>query len=134
MGRHAKTQAMLDVAIEVLTAHNPMTVRQVYYQLVSRQVIENSRSQYQAVSNLLVEARRDGSIPWQWIEDRLRRPRPVQMWDGLSEFAETVRRAYRRGVFVPRIPGHRNLLRSHPGEFTSSSRSMRWRMPSRPWR
>jgi len=100
MGRHAKTQAMLDVAIEVLTAHNPMTVRQVYYQLVSRQVIENSRSQYQAVSNLLVEARRDGSIPWQWIEDRLRRPRPVQMWDGLSEFAETVRRAYRRDVWT----------------------------------
>ena len=38
MARHAKTQALLEAAIEVLSAHNPMTVRQVYYQLVSRQV------------------------------------------------------------------------------------------------
>jgi hypothetical protein len=100
MGRQAKTRAMLDVAIEVLTAHHPMTVRQVYYQLVSRQVIENNRGQYQAVSNLLVGARRDGTIPWQWIEDRLRQPRHVQMWDGLGDFAQTVRQAYRRDVWT----------------------------------
>ena len=45
MGKHAKTLAMLQVAKEVLEATHPMTVRQVYYQLVSRQVIENNRSQ-----------------------------------------------------------------------------------------
>src|SRR5258708_10054211 len=39
-----------------------MTVRQVYYQLVSRQV-ENTRSRYQAVSDVLVAARREGSSP-----------------------------------------------------------------------
>lgn len=99
MGKHAKTRALLDVAYEVLTAHHPMTVRQVYYQLVSRQVIENSRSQYQAVSKLLVDARRDSTIPWEWVEDRLRRPREVQMWDNLGDFAETARRAYRRDVW-----------------------------------
>ena len=57
MGRHAKTETMLQVAVDVLQQTHPMTVRQVYYQLVSRQVIQNNRSQYQAVSNLLVEAR-----------------------------------------------------------------------------
>ena len=36
MARQAKTQQRLDVAIEVLTEMHPMTVRQVYYQLVSR--------------------------------------------------------------------------------------------------
>jgi hypothetical protein len=76
-----------------------MTVRQVYYQLVSRQVIENNRGQYQAVSNALVDARKDGLIAWEWIEDRLRRPREVRMWDGLPDFSETVRRAYRRNVW-----------------------------------
>jgi hypothetical protein len=99
MGMHAKTKALLEVALEVLQANNPMTVRQVYYQLVSRQVIENNRSQYQAVSNALVDARKDGTIPWDWIEDRLRRPRHVQMWDGLSDFADTAGRAYRRDVW-----------------------------------
>ena len=100
MGRHAKTEAMLAAAIEVLSANRPMTVRQVYYQLVSRQVIENNRGQYQAVSNLLVDARQEGIIPWDWIEDRLRRPRAVSMWDDLADFARTVRHAYRRDVWA----------------------------------
>ena len=105
MTKHAKTLAMLDVAQEVLRETHPMTVRQVYYQLVSRQVIKNNRSQYSAVSNLLRDARKDGVIPWEWIEDRTRRPRPVQMWDDLADFIETVRRAYRRDVW-PAQPGY----------------------------
>jgi len=76
-----------------------MTVRQVYYQLVSRLVIKNNRGAYQAVSNALVDARREGVIPWEWIEDRLRRPRSVDMWAGLPDFADTCRRAYRRDVW-----------------------------------
>jgi hypothetical protein len=72
MGRHAKTQRMIDEAHDILAAFHPMTVRQVYYQLVSRQVVENNRGQYQAVSDALVAARREGTIPWEWIEDRLR--------------------------------------------------------------
>lgn len=99
MGKHAKSLRVLEIAREVLAANHPMTVRQVYYQLVSRQVIENSRSAYQAVSNLLVDARKDGTIPWKWIEDRLRRPRAVSMWDDLPDFAETAKRAYRRDVW-----------------------------------
>ena len=99
MGAHAKTRRMLDIAIEVLTAHHPMTVRQVYYQLVSRHVVKNTRGQYQAVSNLLVGARKSGAIPWAWIEDRTRRPRPVPMWPDLAAFAETARRSYRRDVW-----------------------------------
>jgi DNA topoisomerase VI subunit A len=63
MSKHAKTVAILEAAVEVLTANKPMTVRQVYYQLVSRQVIENNRGQYQAVSNALVDARKSREIP-----------------------------------------------------------------------
>jgi hypothetical protein len=100
MGRHAKTQHMLEVAIEVLRENNPMTVRQVYYQLVSRQVIENNRSQYQAVSDLLVEARQLREVPWEWIEDRLRRPRTVSMWTDLADFSETAVGAYRNDVWA----------------------------------
>lgn len=100
MARQAKTQRIIDQAHEILSDVHPMTVRQVYYQLVSRQVIENTRSRYQAVSDALVDARLEGVIPWEWIEDRLRVPRAVQMWDNLSEFAEVVRQAYRRDVWA----------------------------------
>jgi hypothetical protein len=105
MTRHAKTTRLIEVAADILAADHSMTVRQLYYQLVSRQVIENNRGRYQAVSNALVSARQEGIIPWNWIEDRLRRPRQVSMWDGLSDFAETCKRAYRRNVWAtqPRI-------------------------------
>jgi len=100
MARQIKTQNIIDQAYEILAAYHPMTVRQVYYQLVSRQVVENTRSRYQAVSDALVDARLEGTIPWTWIEDRLRRPRRVSMWDDLAAFAETARRAYRRDVWA----------------------------------
>ena len=99
MSKHAKTLELIETAREILAEGHPMTVRQVYYQLVSRQVVKNNRGQYQAVSNALVGARREGVIPWEWIEDRLRRPRHVSMWPGLPAFAETCRRAYRRDVW-----------------------------------
>lgn len=99
MSRHAKTSRIIEAALVALRQHNPMTVRQAYYQLVSGQVIENSKSQYNSVSKALVEARKEGIIPWEWIEDRIRRPRMVQAWDGLGDFIETVRRAYRRNVW-----------------------------------
>jgi len=72
---HAKTLKLIEVAKNILAEGYPMTVRQVFYQLISRQAIKNNRGQYQAVSNALVDARREGVIPWEWIEDRLRRPR-----------------------------------------------------------
>ncbi len=37
MAMQAKTVRLIEVAVEILTAQHPMTVRQVYYQLVSRQ-------------------------------------------------------------------------------------------------
>lgn len=100
MAKHAKTIELINTARAILAAYHPMTVRQVYYQLVSKQVIDNNRSQYQAVSNALVDARKEGVIPWTWIEDRLRRPRAVNMWDDLSDFAEMAVRAYRRDVWA----------------------------------
>src|SRR5215469_17812366 len=100
MGLHRKTTELIEAATEILAAHHPQTVRQVFYQLVSKQVIENTRGAYQSVSKALVASRRDGTIPWEQIEDRLRRPRHVSMWDGLSDFATTAAAAYRRNMWT----------------------------------
>jgi hypothetical protein len=95
-----RTRAIIQKANEVLSENHPMTVRQVFYQCVAHQVIENKHSAYQAVSNALVGARKNGIIPWEWIEDRLRKPRQVSMWSGLPDFADTVVAAYRRDVWA----------------------------------
>jgi hypothetical protein len=100
MGRHKQTAELIEAAIEVLFEHHPMTVRQVYYQLVSRQVLENNIGRYKATCAALVAARKDGDIPWEWIEDRLRRPRCVSMWNNLADFGDTACAAYRRDVWA----------------------------------
>jgi len=99
MALHQRTRELIEAAREILAEHRPMTVRQVFYQLVSRQATENTQSRYNAVSKMLVTARKENIIPWKWIEDRLRRPRQVSMWGGLPDFAETVGRLYRRDVW-----------------------------------
>jgi len=98
--RHAKTQRIIEAAYQVLDSEHPMTLRQVYYRLVSGQVLKNTRSQYQALSNALVAARKEELIPWTWIEDRLRRPRCVSMWENLAGFVEMAKEAYRRDVWA----------------------------------
>ncbi|MCX8069754.1 MAG: hypothetical protein N2738_04555 [Thermodesulfovibrionales bacterium] len=50
----------------------PLSLRQVYYQLVSALVIPNNRNSYIALSRLLKEARLKGLVSWDMIEDRTR--------------------------------------------------------------
>lgn len=52
-----------------------LTLRQLYYQLVSRDVIPNQKSEYQKLSSILVKARMGGVVDWEAIEDRLRKPK-----------------------------------------------------------
>ncbi|HSV31725.1 MAG TPA: hypothetical protein VLH40_06865 [Atribacteraceae bacterium] len=94
-----KTIKLIEAAAEVLREHNPMTLRQVYYQLVAKHVIDNNRAEYQRLSGALVKARQDELIPWDWIEDRGRLPRTVNMWCDLSDFMNTVRHAYRKDIW-----------------------------------
>lgn len=96
-------QATLDLIQEaksILQEHNPMTLRQVYYQLVARHTIDNNRAEYQRLSNALVRARKEGRIPWEWLEDRTRVPREVAMWQDLPDFLNTVRRSYRKDIWI----------------------------------
>lgn len=49
-----------------------MTLRQLYYRFVALDLIDNKQSQYQYLGTAIKEARLDGMIPWDWIEDRTR--------------------------------------------------------------
>jgi len=94
-----KTLGLINNAREILGEYNPMTLRQVYYQLVARHIIDNKRSEYQKLSNALVRARQEGIIPWEWVEDRGRQPRAISMWRDLPDFIDTVKVAYRKDVW-----------------------------------
>ena len=83
----------------VLESVHPQTVRQLFYRLVTVGIVPNTRSAYQFTSRALVEARRTGKIPWKQIEDRLRRPRTVSMWEDLAEYISDTIFCYRRDVW-----------------------------------
>lgn len=90
------------VAFEELATANPMTLRQVHYRIVARAdtTYTNTQGDYNQLSKWLVQERLSGAIPWEWIEDRLRKPRHVNMFEDLESFVEAVRRSYRRDVWT----------------------------------
>ncbi len=103
----ADVEAVKAAAYEELEAGHPMTLRQVHYRLVSRSDVyyRNTISDYDSLSGWLRDARLDGLIPWEWMEDRLRVPRRAPMWKDLPAFIGSVRRSYRRGVWQDQ-PGY----------------------------
>jgi hypothetical protein len=72
---HHKTASLIAVISRILEENKQygrLTVRQVYYQLVSRNVIKNSQESYQMYDRHLTTARKGGVIPWDAFEDRAR--------------------------------------------------------------
>jgi hypothetical protein len=51
-----------------------LTLGQLYYQLVSRNIIPNREQAHKSLGNLMKDARLAGMIDWDAIEDRGRRP------------------------------------------------------------
>ena len=64
--------AMVNITHE-MRAYWPLTVRQVYYQAVSRLLVANKLNEYRKTSRILTTLRRNDLLPWSAIEDRTRR-------------------------------------------------------------
>lgn len=79
---------VLDV-LDEFSNYKPLTLRQIYYQLVGKRYIENKVSQYVMLSNLLKWARIDGHIDWEDIEDRARAYHNLAGWSDKKHFAES---------------------------------------------
>lgn len=58
--------------VEKLRGYWPLTLRQIYYQLVAVGAIDNTRSRYITLSRLVKWLRIDGKLPWEALEDRSR--------------------------------------------------------------
>lgn len=83
--------------LEELREYWPLTLRQVYYQLVASGVIGNNKSQYQKVSRVLVKARLDDLVPWDALEDRSRNVINSNTWSNSARFLEAYKRAIETG-------------------------------------
>lgn len=72
-----------------------LTLRQLYYQLVSRDLIPNEDSEYKKLGKLLVEGRMGGIVSWDAIEDRTRKVKYQSAWDSPKSLLESAARQFR---------------------------------------
>jgi len=83
-----------------------LTLRQLYYQLVSKDLIRNEEKQYKRIGNIVSQARRGGLLDWDALEDRVRVPQTPPEWDSLHDLADSALRSYR----LPRLAGQENYV------------------------
>jgi hypothetical protein len=72
-----------------------LTLRQLYYQLVSRDIIANQLKEYSKLSGLLVKGRMAGMVDWDAIEDRIRVPYIPYSVDGIEDAIQDTIEQYR---------------------------------------
>lgn len=71
-----------------------LTLRQLYYQLVSRDIIPNKQSEYAKLSTVLKEGRMAGIVDWSAIEDRLRKPSSPASFDSPENILQAAIQQY----------------------------------------
>jgi hypothetical protein len=72
-----------------------LTLRQLYYQFVSRDWIANSDEQYKRLGDLVSKARRAGLLDWDHIVDRGRHLTGHTHWDSPAEIIRSAAYGYR---------------------------------------
>lgn len=94
--RRKATEALIAESYAILYEQNPMTLRQLFYQLVTRHVIPNEHSAYQRLSRVMTTARDAGDIPYEWIVDRSKVEHIPSAWENIEGYMEAVTRSYSR--------------------------------------
>ena len=80
-----------------LAEYKPLTLRQIYYQLVGKGYIENKVSEYTMLSGLLKHARLENLISWDDIEDRVRTYHNLTGWEDTEHFKRQELRNFLKG-------------------------------------
>lgn len=101
-----RLEAINSIIVEYQNEGYKLTLRQLYYQLVSRDIIPNQQSEYAKLSTLLKEGRMGGIVDWDAIEDRLRKPSSPSSWDTPQDAMESLIQQYK----LPRMEGQQNYI------------------------
>lgn len=72
-----------------------LSLRQLYYQLVARDFIENSVKSYKRIGNLISDARLAGLIDWEMIEDRGRETVIPTAWTSPAQIVRAAAQQFR---------------------------------------
>jgi hypothetical protein len=77
-----------------------LTLRQVYYQFVSRGWIPNNQAEYKRLGSVLNDARMAGEMDWDAICDRTRNLRSNSHWGEPSDIIQSAASSYREDLWA----------------------------------
>lgn len=72
-----------------------LTLRQIYYQFVSRDLIPNTVQSYKRLGGIISDARIAGLIDWEAIEDRTRNLKQLPHWESAAAIVDATSRQFR---------------------------------------
>jgi hypothetical protein len=97
------TLAMIEQVNEIVEEYQgqgfTLTVRQLYYQLVARDIIENTVKSYHRIVNIVNDARMAGMIDWAAIEDRTRSFRRKSRWSSGGQIISACAQQYHEDMW-----------------------------------
>src|ERR1700752_4152983 len=107
-GQRGRSKATLDLIAtcsEIIEQTQPITVRGICYRLfVAGHIDSMAVTNTQRISRLLVQARENGLIPWEWIVDDSRRMEGDEgRFTDLEQYARVIERSYRRDFWAHQL-------------------------------
>jgi hypothetical protein len=97
---------LIKAAVRLLTKEWPMTIRQLFYRMVStkdnkgKALMANSTAQYKKVSRMMTKARKDGRCDYDFIVDRSRPEYEAGGWNNPKQFVRTLSHGYRKNYWT----------------------------------
>jgi hypothetical protein len=93
-----QSQILIEVVNSILDKYRNLgyrlSLRQLYYQLVARDLIENSARSYKCIGGLVSDARLAGMVDWGMIEDRGRETIANDHWSSPAEIIRSAAQSF----------------------------------------
>jgi hypothetical protein len=101
--RHRSTKAELaavdDAIVAAVETEHPVTLRGVFYRVVSAGGVEKTEGGYDLIGRELLKLRRSGAIRYDWIADGTRWINKPDSYDDLDQMLEDAAASYRRDLW-----------------------------------
>lgn len=95
----ASTKELIEHAVTIINELQEqgytLTLRQLYYQCVARDIIPNKQTEYKRLGSILNDARLAGLIDWDAIEDRTRNLESVGHWTNPADIIQSAAHSFR---------------------------------------
>lgn len=83
------------ICAEYVAQGYTLTLRQLYYQFVARDLIPNTQKDYHRLASIVSDARLAGRLDWDAIEDRTRNLEQLSTWDSPKDILNATAQQFR---------------------------------------